>query len=101
DLLLAQRFLTVEWNAPLETQGTQRRDPADPESCAEAQIQRIEATGVVGAEAHVGRRCVAVLGVEVPRVAAIREDDAADTNLLHDRELDLDVVEELHVPADG
>src|SRR5690606_14825263 len=100
DLLLEEVRVAREGDAPLEAQRPEGRDPADAEAPARADVEGVERAGIVRAQASLRGGRVAERRVEVPGVAAVGEDDTADADLLDDRELDLHVVEELHVPAD-
>src|SRR5580698_5009843 len=88
-------------DAPLEAQRTDGRLPAEaepPAGAVGADVERVLA-GVLR-HVDVERLQLAVLVFQVEGVADVGEDDAADADLVEDRELDLRVADDLHVAAD-
>src|SRR3954469_19994663 len=86
--LIAGAF--VERDAPLETQRTDRTEPAEPEADGVEQSER-QLVLPVAEERLVLRE----------RVSVVVEDDASDADLFENRELELGVEDELLVAADG
>src|SRR6185503_16167753 len=78
----------VERDAPLEAQGPDRREPA------EAPTERVE-----HAEEQVVLLVLEELGVRGVGVAGVVEDHPANSDLLEDGELDLEVEDHLLVAA--
>src|SRR4051794_38743637 len=93
----------LEREAPLETQGPERREPADAEADGRAQIRQAReavearADGAVLNGATAG---FAVVALQIPSVASVGEKHAAHAHRFHDRKLQLQVLEVLQVAAD-
>src|SRR6185312_4373838 len=87
----------------LEPQRAEGREPADPEAGRRPQVPEPVGEREAGADdlVELGRRGrLAELVLGVPGVAGVEEDDAADADLVDDRELELEVLVRLEVAAD-
>src|SRR5882672_2669851 len=90
-----------ERDTPLEAQRADGRKPAEakaPALAIGAEVERRVARILAGIDVRGFE--LAVLTLEVERVAHVGEDHAADADLVEDRELDLRVAQHLHVAAD-
>ena len=100
-LLVRQRR---QGEAPLEAKRPERREPsnAEPGRCAQVPEAIGDRRSTAERPCRTGGRVSSCrIGLRVPGVAGVEEDDAADADLVEDGELDLEVLVRLQVSADG